>query len=108
MKLLLSLEALLFFLKELVVANFQVTLCILKPNRKLRPAIIRLPLDLISPKGITILANLITLTPGTLTLEVSPDRQALFVHVIDCVSSKDVCASIKNGFERRLIRIFDK
>lgn len=108
MKLFRIFELAAFFAKELVVANWQVALCVLRPNSRLRPAIIRLPLDLKSEAGIVCLANMITLTPGTLTLQVARDQKALFIHVIHTGHPTDVKSSIKQGFERRLIRIFDQ
>lgn len=97
---------LLFFLRELVVANLQVARLILLPNRRLRPALIKVPLKLRSDWGIFCLSNMITLTPGTLTVEVKADKSALIVHVLDCPDADLARRSIKQGFESRLLRIF--
>lgn len=107
MRILYAIELAVFFIKELILANVQVALCVIKPNRKLKPAIISIPLSLKTDLGITVLANLITLTPGTLTLEVSKDKKAIFVHVIDTTDPLSVKTSIKNGFEKRIKRTFE-
>jgi multicomponent Na+:H+ antiporter subunit E len=96
-----------FFLWQLVVANIRVTLSVLGPRSRLRPAVVAVPLDLRSDAGITLLANLITLTPGTLSLDVATDRQTLYVHII---STSDVAAArreIKDGFERRVREVLE-
>ena len=55
---------------------------------------------------ITLLANLITLTPGTLSVDVSEDRRMLFVHAIDCSDVESAIRDIKEGFENKIIRAF--
>ena len=54
---------------------------------------------------ITLLANMITLTPGTLSVEVSPDRQFLFIHFLDVADVEEEIRIIKDGFERHLLLI---
>lgn len=90
------------FLRELVVANLQVAWIILQPGLPIRPAFIVVPLALRDDLAITALANMITLTPGTLTVDVAPDRSALWVH---CLSARDADAvreQIKRQFETPL------
>lgn len=95
----------LYFLKELVVASLTVTLSILSPLSKLRPGVIAVPLDLQTDGQITLLANLITLTPGTLTLDVSTDKKIIFVHAIHVDDPAEFCQSIKNGFEKWILEV---
>ena len=57
-------------------------------------------------RQITLLANMITLTPGTLTVDVTEDRSALIVHAIDCPDVEAACADIRNGFERLIREAF--
>ena len=97
----------LYFLKELIISNFRVIYFILSPRNKFRPAILKLPLSLTSDFSITLLANLITLTPGTITLEISDDNKYLYFHTID-VPEQDLDKAkqkIKNGFEKRIMKI---
>lgn len=92
-----------YFLKELVVANIKVTYEVLTPNNRLSPAVISVPVDLDSDGEITLLANMITLTPGTLTIDISEDRRFLYVHALYTDSGvEDFRRTIKEGFEARI------
>ncbi len=105
-KILLKLDLIAFFLLELVKANIQVVRAVIAPNRNLKPAIVKIPLDVKSDMAISFLANMITLTPGTLTLEVSKNRKYLFVHVLSTDNAEQTVEEIKSGFETRLARIY--
>lgn len=70
----------LYFLWELVLANLRVAADEISPRQKMRPGLIAIPLAARSDAEITVLANLITLTPGTLTLDVSTDRRVMYIH----------------------------
>ena len=105
-RLFLSLNLALTFLVELVKSSVNVAVIVLSPHRKLRPAIIAYPLTVESDAEITLLANLITLTPGTLSMDVSDDRQTLYVHAIDAPDPDAVIADIRSGFEERIMRVF--
>lgn len=83
---------LLYFLKELLVANVTVARLVLRPDR-LQPGIVAYPLTVRGPAQITWLANLITLTPGTVSVEVAPDRSSLFIHTIDASDEAAVLAA---------------
>lgn len=69
-----------FFLKELVVTNLQVLRECFRPQPRIHPAILRVPLEAETDNQIVTLANLVTLTPSTLSLHVSEDRRTLYVH----------------------------
>jgi multisubunit Na+/H+ antiporter MnhE subunit len=90
------------FLKDLVIANLQVAWIVIQPRMPIRPALIELPLDLRDDLQITGLATLITLTPGTLTIDAAPDRSALHVHCLATDDPDAVRARIKRRFERPL------
>jgi multicomponent Na+:H+ antiporter subunit E len=77
-----ALELFVFLLWELLVANLRVAYDVLTPGYQMRPGVIALPLDARTDAEITLLANLITLTPGTLSLDVSSDRRVLYIHVM--------------------------
>ncbi|MFD1882600.1 Na+/H+ antiporter subunit E [Paracoccus pacificus] len=77
-----------------------------KPNRNLRPAWITVPLDLTSPEAIAVLASTITLTPGTLTADLSEDGHALLVHCLHAPDPQAVIDEIKSRYEARLKEIF--
>ncbi|SDG40573.1 Na+/H+ antiporter subunit E [Psychroflexus sediminis] len=95
----------LFFIWELTKANIQVAYEVITPNLNMKPGIVGLPLDAKTDLEITLLANLITLTPGTLALDVSTDRSVLYVHAMYVVDKKDFIEDIKQGFEKRLLEI---
>ncbi|MBX5162919.1 MULTISPECIES: Na+/H+ antiporter subunit E [unclassified Rhizobium] len=103
-RLVLSLAAL--FLKELSLSAWKVTLTILSPDMKLKPGIFAFPLTVTSDFEITLLANLITLTPGTLSVDVSTDRRTLYVHALDCSDPETTRRDIANGFERKIMEAF--
>ena len=94
------------FLFELLKSSITVARIVLSPSPKLSPAIIAFPLEVTSDAEITLLANMITLTPGTLSMDVSADRKTLYVHAINAPDPEDVIASTKASFERRIIRVF--
>lgn len=97
----------LMVLYDIVVANLEVARIILfKPNRDLRPAWITVPLDVTSPEAITMLAGTITLTPGTVSSDLSNDGRALLVHCLHAPDPDAVIADIKSRYEAPLKEIF--
>ena len=75
------------------------------PTFYMTPGIVSVPLDVKTDLEITILANVISLTPGTLSLDVSNDRTVLYVHSMYIKDKDDFINSIKNGFEKKLLNI---
>jgi multicomponent Na+:H+ antiporter subunit E len=98
----------LLFIVELALSAWRVAILVVSPNMKKRlaPSIIAYPLTVTSDVQITLLANLITLTPGTLSVDVSEDRSVLYIHVLEMHDREEIIASIKNGFEARIIEVF--
>tara|TARA_B100000614_G_C14112855_1_gene312225 strand:- start:11 stop:487 length:477 start_codon:yes stop_codon:yes gene_type:complete len=95
-----------YFMKELIVANFMVAYDIITPEHKMRPAIIAFPLTAESAIEITILANLITLTPGTLSIDVSESRKVLYIHTMYLKSTPEqFVEEIRNGLEKKLLEV---
>ncbi|HUU14635.1 MAG TPA: Na+/H+ antiporter subunit E [Terriglobia bacterium] len=95
----------LFFLWELILANLRVAMDVITPHYDMTPAVIAIPLDAQSDAEITLLANMITLTPGTLSLDVSSDRKTLYIHALYAKDCDAVRRNIKNGFEKRLLEV---
>lgn len=95
----------LFFLWEVVKANLRVAYDVLTPRMRITPAIIAIPLDARTDAEITFLANLITLTPGTLSLDVSEDRKILYIHAMYVENVDQFRQEIKDGLERRLLDV---
>jgi multicomponent Na+:H+ antiporter subunit E len=100
-------ELVAFVLWELLLANLRVAYDVLTPGYHMRPGVVAIPLDAKSDIEITLLANLITLTPGTLSLDVSSDRRVLYIHVmyVDNDDLDEVRRKIKSGFERRVLEV---
>lgn len=92
---------------DILLGNLNVARLVLGPLARLRPAFVKVPLSLRDPFAITILANIITLTPGTLTADVSPDRRHLLVHALDVVDDRALVAGIKARYEAPLRKIFE-
>ena len=95
----------LFFIYELIKANIQVAYDVITIKFYMTPGIVSVPLDVKSDLEITLLANLISLTPGTLSLDVSTDKKVLYVHSMYITDKQEFIESIKNGFEKRLLKI---
>jgi multicomponent Na+:H+ antiporter subunit E len=94
------------FIKELLLSGWRVAILVTSPKMELRPGIFAYPLSVDRDFEITLLANLITLTPGTLSVDVSEDRTTLFVHAIDCADVEKNIRDIRYGFERKIEEAF--
>ncbi len=92
---------------DIVTANIQVARLILGPEAAIRPRFVWLPLSITDPHGIVALAGIITLTPGTLSSELTEDRCQLLVHVFSVDDEAALIAGIKERYEAPLIDIFE-
>ena len=95
----------LIFFRELARSSWSVAKASFARNLQFSPAVIAVPLRLKTDAGITMLANLVSLTPGTTSLHVSEDRSVLYVHCLDVTSVEDVISDIQYTFERILMEI---
>jgi len=97
----------LFYLKELVIASLRVAYDVLTPRDHMEPAVVAVPLQAQTNLEITLLANFITLTPGTLSIDVSADRKTLYVHGVYVAhgDEEQVKQEIKEGFEAKILKI---
>ena len=93
------------FVWEVVVANVSVAYRVISPRHGMRSGVIAVPLDVKTDVEITILANMISLTPGTLSLQVSEDKRLLYVHALHIDDIDKMKQRIKDGFERRIIEV---
>jgi multicomponent Na+:H+ antiporter subunit E len=93
-----------FYLWELFLANLRVALTVLSPNMRIKPAVVAIPLDAESELSITLLANLITLTPGSLTLDISADCRVLYVHTMHADDIDQFRLEIKD-LEKRVLEV---
>ncbi len=101
-------EYILVVLWDICVANVKVAYIVLfKANRQLRPHFITIPLEIYSPEAITVLAGTITMTPGTVSADLSADGRSLLVHCLDTADPEGEVAGIKQRYEARLKEIFE-
>lgn len=99
-------KLLLFFIKEIIVSNLRVTLEVLTPSFGMSPGVIAIPLDAKTDLEITLFANMITMTPGTVSLEVSKDKKFLYVHSMYIDNDVEALKKkIKADFEAPLLEV---
>jgi multicomponent Na+:H+ antiporter subunit E len=96
----------LHFLWELVVATLRVAIDIVTPRHLMKPAILAIPIDTASAGETTMLANVITLTPGSLTLDVSQDGKTLYVHAMYASDVDAARKAIEDGFGKKVHEVF--
>lgn len=94
-----------YFLWELVRANLRLAVDVVKPRYQIKPGIIAVPLDATTDVEILLLSALINTTPGSVALDVSPDRTVLYVHVMYMTTPDAARDEIKSGFERRVLGV---
>ena len=104
-------------LYDIIVANLQVAVLILGPSKNMRPAFVKVPVDLTHEMPITILASCVSLTPGTVSAEVypileslnkgeQPKQRYLLIHVLDLKDEQALIKQIKERYEAPLKEIF--
>ena len=93
------------FAWELLLANLRIAYEVVTPSQKMKPGVVAIPLDAETDAEITLLANLITLTPGTLSLDVSDDRRVLYIHAMYVDDAEELRRSIKDGFEKSVMEL---
>lgn len=102
------LRYILIVLYDIIVANIAVAKIVLfVPNRRLQPCWLTVPLRLTSPEAITVLAGTITLTPGTVSSDLSEDGRYLLVHCLHAPDPEAVLNDINTRYEARLLEIFE-
>ena len=101
-KVALGVTLVLVFFKELLKSNIAVLRVVLSPRLRVRSGVIAVPTELTNDMALTMLANMITLTPGTLTLDISPDRRYLYVHTLNLDDPEGVKEEIRTAFEMYL------
>lgn len=96
-------ELILFFAKEVILSNVKVARDALSPSPKINPSFVSIRLAQMSDRQIFVLANLITMTPGTLSLEVSPDKRELTLHTLYADEAASLQEDITRNYQRRVI-----
>ena len=100
-------DLVIFFLADVVRANIRMATIILSPRMNLRPAVVAVPLILDHDGAIVLLANMMTLTPGTLSLDISTDRKMLYIHTVWLDDVVRFRKQVVEGYERRLKELFE-
>jgi multicomponent K+:H+ antiporter subunit E len=90
-------------LVDIIVANLAVARLIVGPIARIQPAFIRMPLRLQGNVGVSLLANIVTLTPGTLSASLSPDRSELIVHALQGTDPEAIIEEIRERYEQPLL-----
>jgi multicomponent Na+:H+ antiporter subunit E len=93
------------FIKELILSNIAIVKVVLKPKLDMSPAIFAMDTELTKDWQITLLSSLITLTPGTLVIDVSEDNKTLFIHAMNIGEVEDEINSIKSSFEKAILEV---
>ncbi len=93
-----------FFIVDLVKSNVRVAYDVITPRHHMRPGVVGIPLDVATDREITVLANLISVTPGTLSLDVSSDRKVLYIHAM-YIDDEDALLQDIKELERRVHEI---
>jgi Multisubunit Na+/H+ antiporter, MnhE subunit len=95
-----------YYLKELIKANLILSYDILTPTNLMKPGIVEIPLDLKTDNEIITLVNLVTMTPGSLSLDISEDKTRLYVHVLYLDDASKFREEVKSGLEKRVKEVW--
>lgn len=91
---------------DIFISNLEVARRVLRSNRKLNPGFIAYPLELTGDYPLTVLASTISLTPGTVSVDFSEDKQWLYIHALHIDSEQAIIDSIRERYEQPLKEIF--
>ncbi|WP_269539455.1 Na+/H+ antiporter subunit E [Cerasicoccus fimbriatus] len=105
-KLLCIAEFVLVYLREVIKSNLSVAMDVLTPSHRMKPAKVELFVGDLSERQLLAYTNLITMTPGTLSLDVSPDRQKLLIHAMYVDSPEAVVREMESTLKERIVHVF--
>ena len=97
---------LLRFIGQVLVSGFDTAWQILRPDKRPVPRYVRMGYGPMTPRGAAVLGSMITLTPGTTTLDIDPERRELLLHMLDGSDPEAAIAGIRRHFEAPLLRLF--
>lgn len=98
-------EFIVFYIFDVISSTLRVAYDVATPSYYMKPGVVAIPLDARTDVEITLLSNLITMTPGTLAMDVSSDRRVLYIHAMYVEDEEALVRSIKNGLERRVLAL---
>ena len=96
---------LIFYIKEVILANMRIAYEIITPGKKMKPGVLAIPLKLKTDLEILTINNLITMTPGTLSLDVSSDRKIIYIHAMYIDDPDEIRREIKAGLEKKIMEV---
>src|SRR5690606_5217411 len=96
----------LIFCAEVVRSGLRVAYLILHPTLPMCSSLLAVPLDVTCDEAITMLAGMITMAPGSISIELSNDRKVLYVHALEAGDPHKAAAFFKNAFERHILEVF--
>lgn len=97
-----ALQLSLFFLSEVVVSGVTVAIEVLRPRMQLQPAIVAIPVPGLSPTGVMVVANMVTMTPGSLSVYMDEEAQVLYVHAMHVQDADAFRRKLQRSFVRRV------
>lgn len=103
---LLAVRYLLVLIADIIKSNIEVAFLVLGPSHRITPGFIAIPLDMTAELPVTLLASSISLTPGTVSVELSEDRGWLYVHVLNLADEAKLIETIKQRYEKPMKEIF--
>ncbi|MCC3355738.1 Na+/H+ antiporter subunit E [Bacillus sp. REN16] len=98
-------KLILIFFRELILSNYSIMKVVVNPKLDVKPGIFAMPTELKKDWEIMTLSNLITLTPGTLVVDISDDKKILYIHAMDIQDVDEAIDSIKNSFEKAIMEV---
>lgn len=96
---------LIFYIREIFAANLRIAYDIISPRYRIKPGIIAVPLDASTDWELLLLNNLLTMTPGTLSLDISTDRQVIYVHAMYVTDPELIRQEMKLGIEKKILEV---
>lgn len=96
-----------YYLKELILSSLYVAYDIITPKDLMKPGIVEVPVDLKNDTAIIAFANLISMTPGSLTMDMSPDKKKIYVHAMYLHDKEDFIRKMKGELEKKIAEIFE-
>ncbi len=98
-------KLIIIFFRELILSNYAIMKVVVKPKLDIKPGIFALPIEVKKDWEIMVLSNLITLTPGTLVMDISDDKKLIYVHAMDLQDVDEAIDSIKSTFEKAIMEV---
>ena len=92
---------------DILIANITVARLVLGPVSRLRPAFVKVPVAVTHPSAISLFMSMISITPGSVPMALSPDARTMLVHVLDLEDEEAFIAKVKERYERPLMEILE-